>query len=690
MILDDKVKSSFKNTNLSKNNILDSISLSQRNYKKFDFSKYPFSNNIFLNLLANESINNKNKIGLEIESDLQYQNNNVFVAEGNVVVYLSDGQLQANKLTFDKNNSQLTLEDEIIFFKGHQYFEASFLSFNTENGKGYIKNVYGILDIKNFEEDTGLSFERKNNDEDFNSNNYDLDNIKLNNTANISLENTFESGRKFNLTNFNFDIPAITKWRFKAQEIIIGRDKLSSEKIFFTNDPFNKPQFILESKNFDIEIENEKGKDKVKLISKNTWINLDNKVSFPIGRRAIIDREPLIKWGLGSDYTDKDGLYLSRTYRPIKIFENIDLQLTPYFLIQRTIKGNTKSFTENDSSILSEKVTTKNSFLDIFALEAELMSSINEWDINLNIISNSLDPKRFEEASRINFTINKTIDLNSSNKTGEPEFIEVISEEVDQKDFSTNFFDTQFYSVYRRKVQRGFSGNSEIYFAKGMTLQNRRIWNKNKTIKTFSISYDIGAFEAEKLSEKKLQKSLRNTLNINYGYEFPLWERRTSNSIFDKTNKYFPKIINQGLVWKTDVNSAIFLYSDNSNQKIVSLNTGPEITLGAFKEKFLDYTNLEVIGTFTAKDGKSPFKFDDVNDSLRLHFNLAQQIYGPLVFNYENYLDLDNGEFSKASYGLGIKRRAYEIGAFYNTNSDAFSLEFKVFNFGYSGVNKSF
>ena len=112
--------------------------------------------------------------------------------------------------------------------------------------------------------------------------------------------------------------------------------------------------------------------------------------------------------------------------------------------------------------------------------------------------------------------------------------------------------------------------------------------------------------------------------------------------------------------------------------------------MGAFKEKFLDYTNLEVIGTFTAKDGESPFKFDDVNDSLRLQFNLDQQIYGPLVYSYENYLELESGKFSKALYGLGIKRRAYEIGAFYNSSSNAFSLEFKFFNFSYSGVSKSF
>ena len=55
-----------------------------------------------------------------------------------------------------------------------------------------------------------------------------------------------------------------------GKKIKIQKDKLLSKKIFFTNDPFNRPQFVLTSNNFKVEIlKNEK----IRLISKNTWVN---------------------------------------------------------------------------------------------------------------------------------------------------------------------------------------------------------------------------------------------------------------------------------------------------------------------------------------------------------------------------------------------------------------------------------
>jgi len=73
-----------------------------------------------------------------------------------------------------------------------------------------------------------------------------------------------------------------------------------------------------------------------------------------------------------------------------------------------------------------------------------------------------------------------------------------------------------------------------------------------------------------------------------------------------------------------------------------------------------------------------------------INYNFDQQIYGILLFSYENYLNLENGKFEKGSYGLDISRRAYQIGAFYNESSSAFGIKFKIFNFGYDGLKSSF
>ena len=45
-----------------------------------------------------------------------------------------------------------------------------------------------------------------------------------------------------------------------------------SQRNIFTNDPLNKPQFYLKSKNFSVKTIN----NKLRLISKNTRINFDD------------------------------------------------------------------------------------------------------------------------------------------------------------------------------------------------------------------------------------------------------------------------------------------------------------------------------------------------------------------------------------------------------------------------------
>ena len=184
-----------------------------------------------------------------------------------------------------------------------------------------------------------------------------------------------------------------------------------SDGIFFTNDPFNKPQFLLESKKFSVKTI----KDKLRIISKNTWVNFDDKVSFPIGTRRIIDREPISRWGIGSDYEDKDGFYLFRSFNTRKILGNYDVKITPYFLIQRVLQGNTKSFVENNASILSDKITQDISLSDYFAINTSITGDLKSWDLKINTDINSLDFSRFSNAFRGLITLEKSIDLNSKN-----------------------------------------------------------------------------------------------------------------------------------------------------------------------------------------------------------------------------------------------------------------------------------
>ena len=45
---------------------------------------------------------------------------------------------------------------------------------------------------------------------------------------------------------------------------------------------------------------------------------------------------------------------------------------------------------------------------------------------------------------------------------------------------------------------------------------------------------------------------------------------------------------------------------------------------------------------------------------------------------------------SHIKYGLDIKRRAYSIGAFYNTDNNSAGINFKIYNFDYGGLSPRF
>ena len=637
------------------------------------------SNNKLVNLILDNEEKNKKELAIEIISDVQYQEANMFYAEGNVEANLKNGKLKADKLTYDRTNNNLVIEGNISYEKGNQFLEASYLNYSFKDKRGYLEDVYGVLDIDSINQDLGFKFKDEDKVEGNKFENNIVSDIKYKGSANIGLENTFEEGNKLNLTDLKFEVPQINKWRFKTNKISIDDNILLSDNILFTNDPFNRPQFYLKSKKFSVNTV----KDKLKFISKNTWLNFDDKFNFPIGRRSIIDRDPISRWGIGSDNEEKDGFYISRGFNTRKILEKYDLKITPYLLIQRAIKGKTNTFVLKDSSILSKKVTQDISFADFFAINASLQGEIKSWELNINSDLNSLDLEKLSQAARFLITLDKSINLNKNNLY------------TDTSNKYLNFLDFRLYGAYRKKVIRSFSGDEEIYLGKGFTLSNRREWQRKNFNNKLSLNYDLGEFEAKEKNINNLKTSIRNVFSTSYENQLFLWRKKNLDKQIDISYKYSPNVIQQGLSWASSVKSGVFFYGDGSQQKAISFSTGPEIILGSFKKKFNDYTNLNLSVNYNLKDGESPFAFDDVDKTQKLKISLEQQIIGPLLFGYEGFLNLDNNsdnysQLTNSTYTLDIKRRAYSIGAFYKESSQAFGIQFNLNNFNYFGKSSKF
>ena len=685
------------------------ISNNSFKYKKEVVNDLKASGNQLFNLLAFEK-NTKKKFFLDINSDVQYKEEEVFHAEGNAIINFSNAYLKGDLIKYDLQNKLLTVVGNVIFKKGDQYFEASKIYYDLKENNGYINDIYGVLDNNTFTKDFELEI-IKNNRNDISSK-IQVNQPTNSNNISIGLKNQAEKDKIHNVKDVVLK-NSLSKLRYKADKLTYNSKTLESKEIFFTNDIYNEPQIIFLSKNFSAEVV----EDNLKILSRNSWIILDKKFKFPVARRSIFyGQDSITRSGLGADYKDKDGYYLFRGLYPKKLFKDYSLQIKPYFLFQRALKGSTNSFTAKNSSVFSEKVKNDIKFSDYFALDLNINREENNWDFESNIQLNSLNTERLGESLRTKLKISKRINLNenviekndllndkylsnfksikegediSSNFEEQIEFNGKQPYSEDSKKVFTNFLDLSFYNVFREQIIKDFV-TDDIYFATGFNISNKKEWLVNEKNSNLNFIYNIGHFKSKSSSREIFEDLIRNALLAEYNYQFPLWKKKSLDKMIDKSYKYSPEVINQSLNWSTGLQSGLFLYSDSSSQSALRLNTGPVLTYGSFKKEFLDYTKFSTQYSYVFKNGSSPFDFDNINDDQRISFNLQQQIYGPLLFGFETTLNLNNGTYSNVKYSFDFKRRAYSIGAFYNSSNESLGIEFNIFKFDFSGFSKKF
>lgn len=661
------LENSLESENFFQDNFLDN--LKEDTFEKL-ISNNPNKNNL------------NNKFLIDIEANMQSQTKDLFNAEGNVILYFYNATLKSDKVTYNRVTKQFSADGNIVFTKGDQYFEASNIFYNFKTKKGSIKNVYGVLDFVNFGKDFELILEANNKSED-NFKNNSIRDLNYISSSKFGLTTNF-SEKKEELKDLELEVPSLNKWRFKTDDLTFDNEFLTSERIFFTNDPFNEPQFVILSKNFKGELI----KDKVKFISKNTWVNFDNKINAPIGRWTITDRDKISNWVIGSDYDEKDGFYIARDFEKIKLSNNFSLEFKTYFLLERALRGNTKSFRAPESSLFSSKVKNDIFLSDVFSIDANLIGKINLWDLKLETTSNTLNINRSPESVRSKLNLNRSIDLNKSNK-------EFRSSNNSADESFTNYLDLEIYSVFRDKINKGYAGEEEIYFGNGLSIANRKNWNiKNKKTDLIFL-YDLGNYKAKSKNDNEFFNTSRNLLSASIDKKITLWEKKSIPKEIDKSYKFTPQIIKPSFVWNFTINSGLFFYGDGSSQKGIAFSNGPDFTFGYLKKNFFDFSRLSTRYTYVLKSGESPFAFDDINSDKRFYFQFDQQVFGPLIFSFQSYLPLeegnnDYGEFIDSIYTLEMKRRAYSFGIFYNKEKEDLGFKINIFNFDFSGKGNKF
>ena len=463
----------FNPTNSNDYSEISNTNFLEKENKKLNFKKKISSSNnlinenfeIFFNnkkeLVLNESLNDKK--ALEIQSDNQYQENNIIYAEGNVLITFKGNSLIADSLVYDQINERFDASGNIKLIIGEQAFTAERIQYDFQSKKGKISKVKGLIKTSNL-----------------------LDNIDFSSDDPDESSSIFQEIKKIKVL---YTPDGINNWIFSTDELIVDNDQWMAKKAFFTND-------LLESNQVTFKINNLKiipKKDQLKIQSSISFLVLEDKLPIPFwfGNRTLNKSGDSYffdfnsKWYLGTDNVDKDGYFIGRKFNTINISDDFSLVLEPQFLIERSIKGYTKSFVDKGDSITADKSKRDTSLEDYFALNSELKGKVNNWDLKIEKKLYSFDSDKFLDASRLKINLSKEIE------------------------FLNSTWDKSFYGVYRDRVWTGSLGESEIYLVYGSKLEKKNTWEINGISKTERISMGLGEFKGEELNSKKLVSSYK-------------------------------------------------------------------------------------------------------------------------------------------------------------------------------------
>ena len=600
---------------------------------------------------------------LKIFADKQYDyDQNIYLAEGNVKAIINGGILQSDLLRYEKSTGILSAEGNIRFRKGGQYFRGERFNYNVLNKEGKIKDSYGILDIKNVLHDLKIESNSKQI----------LVKKRYTNKLNIRDKNTYDDGIEFaignvilpqnKITRSSKSTGSINNWRFKSDLITIQENGWKSNRINFTNDPFDPHQISFEG--IDVIAEEKDGK--LLITSSKTNLILENRTKIFLGKRIFGDKtKKKKKFEFIFDSKDRDGLVFIRKSDDIIINNNIKLNFQPQFLINRAINGKTNSYPNNKS------IDNNISFLDLFGSNIKLNLIYKDWSFDsINDLS-TLNSSRFFSGIRHSSTL--------------------------KKKFTMPIFDKSIFNIfttYRSRAWNGTIGETEIKSAYGSFIEKTHFFESGEVKNNLNLRLGTAIYEAEKLKNSEIISLWRSSIFASLDSEYKIWSQVNDNLDQKNATDLSPVLIDPELVLKTNINSAYFKYEDGSDQGFLKISFGPEMRLGKLERNFLDYTKLSIMPGLTIKAGNSPFKFDNAIDLKTLNINFMQQIYGPFMIDIVSNLNIDNnsenyGDYYDTKLGLLWHKRAYEFGLYYHPDNNAGGFYFRINGFDFDNSVKA-
>jgi len=577
---------------------------------------------------------------LSIESEVQSEKNNILYAEGDVVIKFKNNILKADSLTYNKKTKLAKAKGNIYLKINNQIFQADIVEYDFVKKKGNFKNVKGLINSESIISD------------------FDFQSKSIH-------EKILSTSQRISKDKVVFTPDKVANWILSADSLNVDQNEWSTKQAFLTNDLLETNQIKLEFN----ELKVYPYKEKLRFKSKINNLIFQDKTSIPfwVGDRTIFkdSQNPFAfqnKYNIGYDKLNKDGFFIGRKLNPIKIKNDLFLNIEPQFLLQRTLKGKTKSFVKRNYSLNSPRVNRNISLSDYFALRSAIEGNIQNWDLKITKELNSFDLEKFANAFRTKAELSKEI----------------------------NFFNTAFvnriFGAYRERIWNGSIGESEIYNAYGWQLDHAKSWENGSVEKNQNITFGFGNYKAEALNSTDFAEGYKGSVSYQLKQRTAVYEKKFDSEYVDKSFEYIPEPIKQGVFISSKISANYNLYKDGNSQKYFGVGLGPEIVMGNFKKDFFDYTRLSILPFYKFKSGKSIFKFDQVSEDFIVDLNFDQHLIGSWLIETQGTLNLDKdsddyGEFIYSRIAMNFKKRSYSFGIFYQPYNQAGGINFTLNGF---------
>ncbi len=602
---------------------------------------------------------------VELNADRQEydEQRQIVTAEGNVILRLNGGVIDADSLQVNLSNRIAVGEGDVAVTRGEQILRGERFTYNFVQNTGELLNASGEIFIPSASQDLSVNLAtdisaggvRADPPSDRITANQPRQDVTTTGGIGISVG----GGRNINNAALPRQGGVIRRLSFQAQQVQFYPQGWQAQNVRITNDPFAPPELELRADTVTLTRESPQ---RDRIVTSRQRLVFDQGLSIPIPKdETVIDRsERDVTPGLfqvGLDGEERGGVFIERNFSPINS-EQVQLTLTPQFFVQSAVL-------ESGGNVFDP---------DLYGLRSKLQVNLGErTSVRGRASITSLDLSQVEDNLRGSLRLTQAI-----GSSARPHQL------------------TVEYS-YRDRLFNGSLGYQTVQSSLGGVLTSPVIALGSTGI---ALSYQGGAqlinaqtdrldlLESDRESDRISLSRLQASVAVNRG--FTLWQGQPLAATPTEGLRYTPAPVIPYISLSTGLKGVSSLYSSGDSQNTITGTIGIQGQFGHFSRRFFDYTGFNVSFSQDIRGGLSPFLFDRAVDNQVLELGFVQQLYGPFRFGIQAALNLDTGENISTDYILEYSRRTYGVALRYNPVLELGSLSLRISDFNWNGGSNLF